>query len=86
MSSSVRYAGPDPTADDDPSDQPLLGELTLGAPSHIYVGVWPGYLAGGSDSWMGFYPGMLDELRIYNKALSEDEIKALYNAEIEVMD
>ena len=40
---------------------------------------WPG------DDWMKFYPGMLDELRIYNKALTDIEVKALYNAEITVI-
>lgn len=28
----------------------------------------------------GYFPGLIDEVRIYNRALSEAEIKALYNA------
>jgi len=37
---------------------------------------------GGADDWQGFYSGMMDELRVYDKALSDQEVKALYDAEV----
>ncbi len=33
---------------------------------------------GGNDSW-SYYPGILDDIRIYNRALSEAEIDTLYH-------
>lgn len=40
---------------------------------------------GGTDDWQGYYYGNLDELRIYDKALSAIEVKALYDAEVTVI-
>ena len=63
--------------------QPLLGDLTLGQDmNQIHIGAWPQQIANTADSWMRYFPGMMDELRIYNKALSADEMKALYDAEV----
>ena len=42
-------------------------------------------LDGTGQDWMKYYPGMLDELRIYDKALTDAEVKALYDAEITVI-
>ncbi|MGC3977484.1 MAG: LamG domain-containing protein [Paludibacteraceae bacterium] len=64
--------------------QPLLGALTLKSDmTKFYVGAWHQLVAGvETDSWRVYYPGLLDELRIYNKALTPAEIKALYDAEV----
>jgi hypothetical protein len=76
--SQIRYAGPVPTT----GPQPLLGPIKLGADmTKIYFGVWPQQIAGNPDSWMTYFKGMVDELRIYNKALSNAEIADLYAAE-----
>jgi hypothetical protein len=46
----------------------LLGfQQRLGAP-------W-----GAPDGWMLNYTGLMDEFRIYNAALSDNEVVALYN-------
>lgn len=37
--------------------------------------------ASGSQDWAGFLLGLLDEVRIYNKALSDDEVGALVKLE-----
>ena len=37
--------------------------------------------AGGSQSWASYLPGAMDEIRIYNKALSSSDIKSLYQLE-----
>lgn len=64
--------------------QPKLGALTFGTDmTKFIIGAWPKLAAGtATDSWMIYYPGMIDELRIYNKALTDTEVKALYDAEV----
>jgi len=39
----------------------------------------------GVDDWQGYYYGLLDELRIYDKGLSATEVKELYDAEVTVI-
>lgn len=67
--------------------QPLLGALTFGTDmSKFIIGAWPKLAAGtATDSWMVYYPGLIDELRIYNKALTNAEVRALYDAEVTVI-
>ncbi len=43
-------------------------------------------LEGATDEWMGDMDGDLDEVRLYNTALSAEEAKALYDAEVSVID
>lgn len=77
--SQVKYAGPVPAV----GSQPLLEGITLGQDmTKILIGAWPQQVAGTPESWMTYYKGMVDEFRIYNKALSADEIMDLYDAEI----
>jgi len=67
--------------------QPVLGALTLKPDmTKILIGSWPQQIAGvGVLDFMKYYPGLLDELRIYNKALTDAEVTALYDAEITVI-
>jgi len=37
--------------------------------------------AGGPQGWADFVPGAMDEVRIYNKALAAEEVKALWQLE-----
>jgi hypothetical protein len=79
VSTSIRYAGPVPEV----GSQPKLGPIKLGQDmTKILIGAWPQQVAGTPESWMTYYQGMVDEIRIYNKALTKDEIKALYEAEV----
>lgn len=76
---SIRYAGPVPEM----GDQPLLGAIKLGQDmTKIHIGAWPQQVAGTPEGWMTYFQGMVDEYRVYNKALSAAEITALYEAEI----
>ena len=51
----------------------------------LYVGGWASRIEGkASDAWQAYCPGSLDELRFYNKALSGDEINALYKEELNI--
>lgn len=81
VATSVRYAGPEVGGVQAP-----MGTLTLEpGMTKILIGAWAQQLDGTGQDWMKFYPGMLDELRIYNKALTDTEMKALYDAEITVI-
>ena len=84
VATSVRYA--DGQAED--GTQPLLGELTMSVGQKLYVGAWKKQAENleGLEGWMAYYPGQIDELRIYNRALTEDEVKELYNAEVNFID
>jgi len=81
--SSIRYADGEVNG-----VQPKLGALTFGTDmSKFNIGAWPKLAAGtATDAWMVYFPGAIDELRIYNKALTTTEVKALYNAEVTVID
>lgn len=75
----IRYSGPLPAG----GTQPLLGPITLGSDmTKIHFGSWAQQVAGTPESWMSYYKGIVDEFRIYNKALSATEITALYDAEV----
>ncbi len=75
----IKYAGPLPAG----GTQPLLGPIKLGSDmSKIHFGAWPQQIAGTPESWMTYFKGMIDEFRIYNKALTDQEIKDLYDAEV----
>ena len=82
INSTIRYADGVPVS----GPQPLLGALTFVDMTKFYIGAW-GKLALGvtPEPWMVYYPGMIDELRIYNKGLSATEVKALYDAEVSVI-
>lgn len=82
VNSGVKYGGPTPAV----GTQPLLGALTFVDMTKFYIGAWAKLATGtATDSWMVYYPGMIDEIRIYNKALSDTEVKALYDAEVTVI-
>jgi hypothetical protein len=60
-----------------------LGAMVFTRADKIIIGGWRTKIDGNAtDDWMGWFKGNLDELRIYNKALSDIEVKALYDAEI----
>ena len=51
----------------------------------LYIGVWASRIEGkASDSWQSYCPGQLDEIRFYNKALTAEEILALYKEEVNI--
>lgn len=82
VQTSIRYSGPDPDGDG-PLPQPVLGPITLGQDmTKIHFGAWTQQVAGNPDGWMTYYKGMVDEFRIYKKALTAAEILALYQAEV----
>lgn len=52
----------------------------------FYVGGWASWIESykGAAEWQSFFSGSIDELRIYNKALTEAEIQALRKEEVAI--
>jgi hypothetical protein len=60
-----------------------LGALAFANADVINIGAWRPKTEGtATDAWMGWFMGNLDELRVYDKALTSTEVKALYDAEV----
>ncbi len=54
-------------------------------PSSVVIGGWLNNVAGQphtSDTWPHAFVGSIDEVRVYNKALSQSDISALYQLEL----
>jgi len=63
--------------------QEPLGDLNFVNADVLNIGAWrPKTDSQATDEWMGWFMGNLDELRVYDKALSATEVKALYDAEV----
>lgn len=74
-------------AGDDVSPRPELGALSFVNADKINIGAWrPKSEGTATDAWMGWFMGNLDELRVYDKALTATEVKALYDAEVTQID
>ena len=51
----------------------------------LYVGAWSTFVeTGANGDWQRYFAGSIDEIRIFNKALSATEIDALYKEEVKV--
>jgi hypothetical protein len=81
----VRYQG-DPGGLGNPNAQPLLGDLSLAlnpSANKGIIGSWANKRFGtATDEWMMDYLGLIDELRVYDKALTATEVMDLYTAEV----
>jgi len=79
IGTSMRYSNSKPAT----GVQPPFGNLVFNHPDQMVFGGWlPKIQAGATDTWMGWFLGTLDELRIYDRALTATEVKALYDAEV----
>ena len=58
-----------------------FGALEFVDASGFIIGGFQQHLSGTPDGWMNTYSGLLDEFRIYNKALSDLEISAIFKLE-----
>jgi hypothetical protein len=86
--SPVRYQN-DPGSAENVNNVAKLGDLNLplrDTNNKGIIGYWAikAFFAG-ADTWQDYFFGNLDELRIYDKALSATEVKALYDAEVTVI-
>jgi len=78
---AIRYADSKPLN----GDQPLFGDMNFNKPSQLVIGGWLTKIVQvppATDAWMGWFNGIMDELRIYDRALTSSEAKALYDAEV----
>lgn len=74
-------------AGDDVVPRPPLGPLAFVNADKINIGAWRPKTEGtAEDAWMGWFLGNLDELRVYDKALTAAEVKALFDAEVTQID
>ena len=50
----------------------------------LYVGAWASWVEKyvGAADWQMYYAGSIDEIRFFNKALSETEMAELYKEEV----
>lgn len=63
--------------------RPKLGNLAFANATRFGIGGWMAKIGGtATDEYMGYFTGMIDELRIYNKGLSVTEVKNLFDAEV----
>jgi hypothetical protein len=78
--SSIRYA--DGVQAD--GTQPLLGAHGFkGDMTNLYFGAWWNNLDGThGDTWRSSYPGLLDEVRVWKVALTDEEVADLYTKEV----
>jgi len=59
------------------------GPLNFTTPTRLIIGAWLTNLPGGTaDAWQVPLTGSVDELRVFNKALTDAEINSLYALEI----
>jgi hypothetical protein len=55
----------------------------LDSANYGIIGAWGNRRLGtATDDWMMDYRGLIDELRVYDKALTKAEVKRLYDAEV----
>jgi hypothetical protein len=57
------------------------GPLTFWTPTRPVIGGWGTNVKGNPDGWQQKFFGMIDEVRVYNKALSAADMDALYRLE-----
>jgi hypothetical protein len=63
--------------------QPALGDLAFNKANKMVIGGWmPKIANGATDEWMGWFLGNMDELRIFDKALTATQVLDLYHAEV----
>lgn len=86
LNSDARWAGPAVDGKQDP-----MGPFVLDPKcDKLYIGAWALQVEDAEKAsgkgWMGYYQGACDELRIYNKAFTADEVATLYKQEIKALD
>ncbi|QMW01609.1 LamG domain-containing protein [Spirosoma foliorum] len=61
------------------------GPLVFPTPSQVLIGAFPnvnsGFASSANQVWQGLFNGSIDEVRVYNKALSDTDVSSLYQLE-----
>ncbi len=62
-----------------------MGPIITKPPVQALIGAFPnansGFTHSAAQDWQKFMTGSIDEVRVYTKALTDDEIKSLYDLE-----
>ncbi|AUD04608.1 LamG-like jellyroll fold domain-containing protein [Spirosoma pollinicola] len=62
------------------------GALVFPTPTQVLIGAFPnvssGFASSANQVWQGLFNGSIDELRVYNKALSDTDVSSLYQLEL----
>lgn len=83
LGTSTCWAGPA----DDEGNQEKVGKIVMPDVSLMYLGAFASRETGKSaEGWLSYFAGKIDEVRIFNKALSAEEMLDLYKAEVKVSD
>lgn len=62
-----------------------IGGFLTGNSNAMYVGGWATFIEGAStQDWQSYFAGSIDEIRVYNKALTEQELSALRKEEVAI--
>ncbi|MBO4455545.1 MAG: LamG domain-containing protein [Bacteroidales bacterium] len=60
-----------------------FSNLLTASTNALYVGGWASFIEGAStQDWQSYFAGSMDEIRIYNRVLSESELQALRKEEL----
>jgi hypothetical protein len=63
-----------------------LGALKFTQCDYFLIGDFHQVIFGSGDDWMKNFAGQIDELKIYNKSLTDEEVSAVFNAELNLAD
>lgn len=82
LGTNLCWAGPEKDGKQD-----KVGKLNLSEVSCLYIGAFASRETGKSaEPWLSYFAGKIDEIRIFNKGLNEQEVKALFQAEVKAAD
>lgn len=63
-----------------------IGNIMINPPTQVLIGAFPnidaGYALSAAQVWQGKLTGSIDEIRVYNKVLTPQEIGSLYQLEL----
>lgn len=83
LGTNLCWAGPA----DAEGNQAKVGKVVQPDVTCMYIGAFASRETGkSSETWLSYFAGKIDEIRVFNKALSEEEMLALYKAEVKVSD
>mgnify|MGYP002626941333 CR=1 FL=1 len=79
LGTSQCFAGPEK----EDGTQDLVGKIVLPEVNSLYIGAFASRESGASsETWLSYFAGKIDEVRIYDKALSAKQLQTVYKNEV----
>ncbi|MVM40572.1 hypothetical protein GO730_27710 [Spirosoma sp. HMF3257] len=79
------YANGSVVSNSDYRQRGTTGPLVFPTPTQVLIGAFPnastGFASSATQVWQGLFNGSIDEVRVYNKALSDTDVSSLYQLE-----